>query len=104
MNLNLMDRTSRGDVMSVDEDSLEEKERAEVETTLDRLRCGARGQVTTYHQGFDPQRYLEMGLTPGTEVEVVRYAPLGDPLRSNRGITFPSRLHAWPSSKTISNS
>ena len=52
----------------------------DVETTLDRLRTGARGQVTTYHQGFDPQRYLEMGLTPGTEVEVVRFAPLGDPM------------------------
>ncbi|MFM8979989.1 MAG: ferrous iron transport protein A [Planctomycetia bacterium] len=26
------------------------------------------------------QRLLEMGLTPGTEVEVLRFAPLGDPL------------------------
>jgi Fe2+ transport system protein FeoA len=26
------------------------------------------------------QRLLEMGLTRGTEVEVVRFAPLGDPM------------------------
>lgn len=26
------------------------------------------------------QRLLEMGLTKGTEVEVVRFAPLGDPM------------------------
>jgi Fe2+ transport system protein FeoA len=26
------------------------------------------------------QRLLEMGLVPGTEVEVVRVAPLGDPM------------------------
>ncbi|MFM8385323.1 MAG: ferrous iron transport protein A [Planctomycetia bacterium] len=26
------------------------------------------------------QRLLEMGLTPGTEVEVLRFAPWGDPI------------------------
>lgn len=26
------------------------------------------------------QRLLEMGLTPGTECSVLRYAPLGDPM------------------------
>jgi len=49
-------------------------------TTLDRLRAGGRGQVTDFLGEIDAQRYLEMGLTPGTEIEVVRFAPLGDPM------------------------
>lgn len=49
--------------------------------TLDALVPGARGRVA----GFDlppcaRQRLLEMGLTLGAEFEVVRYAPLGDPI------------------------
>jgi Fe2+ transport system protein FeoA len=51
-----------------------------METTLDRLAAGGRGQVRSYLPDFDAQRYLEMGLTPGTEIEVVRFAPLGDPM------------------------
>lgn len=26
------------------------------------------------------ERLLEMGLTPGTEIEIVRFAPMGDPI------------------------
>jgi len=49
--------------------------------TLAELPVGARGRIT----GVDgaaglTQRLLEMGLAPGTEVEVVRFAPLGDPM------------------------
>ena len=49
--------------------------------TLGALTVGARGRVT----GFDlppeqRQRLLEMGLTAGAEFEVVRFAPLGDPM------------------------
>jgi Fe2+ transport system protein FeoA len=51
-----------------------------METTLDRLRAGGRGQVASFLGEIDLQRYLEMGLTPGTEIEVVRFAPLGDPM------------------------
>jgi Fe2+ transport system protein FeoA len=48
---------------------------------LSALAVGQRGKVT----GFDlapeqRQRILEMGLTVGATFEVVRFAPLGDPL------------------------
>jgi Fe2+ transport system protein FeoA len=45
------------------------------------LAVGGRGVVESV--GGSPgllQRLQEMGLTPGTEVEVVRFAPLGDPM------------------------
>ena len=50
------------------------------QTTLDTLTAGARGTVTGYAQGDPPGRLMEMGLVPGTPVEVVRLAPLGDPM------------------------
>jgi Fe2+ transport system protein FeoA len=31
-------------------------------------------------QGQARQRLMEMGLTPGVDVELVRFAPLGDPV------------------------
>lgn len=48
---------------------------------LSSLKIGEKGKV----MGFDlppehHQRLLEMGLTVGAEFEVVRFAPLGDPL------------------------
>ena len=48
-------------------------------STLDTLAPGASGTVTGY-RGELPARMLEMGLVPGTPVEVVRLAPLGDPM------------------------
>ncbi|MDT0632695.1 FeoA family protein [Rubrivirga sp. S365] len=48
--------------------------------TLDTLAAGARATVTGYAAGDPPGRLLEMGLVPGTTVEVVRLAPLGDPM------------------------
>ena len=47
--------------------------------TLDTLAPGATATVTGY-AGDLPARLLEMGLVPGTVVEVVRLAPLGDPM------------------------
>ena len=47
---------------------------------LDTLGAGARGTVAGYAGGDPPGRLLEMGLLPGTPVEVVRLAPLGDPM------------------------
>lgn len=50
-------------------------------TTLDRLAPGQRGRVLRL--GGDPairRRIMDMGVTPGAEVEVERLAPLGDPL------------------------
>ncbi len=50
------------------------------QTTLDTLAAGSRGAITGYTEGDPPARLLEMGLVPGTTVEVVRLAPLGDPM------------------------
>ena len=50
-------------------------------TTLDQLRVGQRARIDSL-QGTDGlvQRLLEMGLLEGEEVEVVGFAPLGDPM------------------------
>ena len=47
---------------------------------LDTLAVGARGSVAGYAGGDPPARLMEMGLIPGTPVEVVRLAPLGAPM------------------------
>jgi Fe2+ transport system protein FeoA len=49
--------------------------------TLDQLQVGQRGRVEEI-QGNDAlvQRLLEMGLLEGEEVEVISFAPLGDPV------------------------
>ena len=50
-------------------------------TTLDQLRVGQRARIQSL-QGADNlvQRLLEMGLLEGEELEVVGFAPLGDPM------------------------
>jgi ferrous iron transport protein A len=49
--------------------------------SLDQLRVGQRARID-FLQGTDAlvQRLLEMGLLEGEEVEVVGFAPLGDPM------------------------
>jgi len=52
-----------------------------VEETLSVLPLGQKARVT----GFDlppeqHQRLLEMGLTVGAQFEVIRFAPMGDPI------------------------
>jgi ferrous iron transport protein A len=49
--------------------------------TLDQLRIGQHGRVEEV-VGDDAlvQRLMEMGLLEGTEVEVLGFAPLGDPM------------------------
>ena len=46
------------------------------------FRAGDRGRVQGYEEGGRAYRrkLLSMGLTPGVELEVVRVAPLGDPV------------------------
>lgn len=49
--------------------------------SLDKLKVGQRGTVVKVSgQGPVKQRLMDMGLVPGSEVEVVRVAPLGDPI------------------------
>jgi ferrous iron transport protein A len=51
------------------------------EVTLADLHAGDRGTVGGFLCAIPlMQRLLEMGLTRGTGVEVIRLAPLGDPL------------------------
>ncbi|MCI0459081.1 MAG: ferrous iron transport protein A [Gemmataceae bacterium] len=49
--------------------------------SLDQLRLGQRARVEAI-QGDDAivQRLLEMGLLEGEQVEVIGFAPLGDPM------------------------
>jgi Fe2+ transport system protein FeoA len=49
--------------------------------TLDQLRPGMRARVVRLSAtGSIAQRLSEMGLIEGTDVRLVRFAPLGDPL------------------------
>lgn len=54
--------------------------------TLDQLRPGRRCRITRI-DGEDNlvQRLMEMGLLEGEEVEVVGFAPLGDPMEVRLG-------------------
>jgi ferrous iron transport protein A len=49
--------------------------------TLDQLQAGQRARVDAI-QGSDAivQRLMEMGVLEGEEIEVVGFAPLGDPM------------------------
>jgi ferrous iron transport protein A len=50
-------------------------------TSLDNLNTGEQGRITGLTGAADiRRRLLEMGLTPGTLLRVVRFAPLGDPI------------------------
>jgi Fe2+ transport system protein FeoA len=63
--------------------------------TLAVFQAGQRGRIV----GFDlppeqRQRLLEMGMTVGSEFEVVRFAPLGDPVDLKvRGYHLSIRKH-----------
>ncbi|HZY87705.1 MAG TPA: FeoA family protein [Gemmataceae bacterium] len=49
--------------------------------SLDQFRPGQRGRITALAGGDAlVQRLLEMGLFEGEEVEVLAFAPLGDPM------------------------
>jgi Fe2+ transport system protein FeoA len=73
-------------------------------TPLGRLQPGERGVITRLEG--DPsvvRRLMELGLVPGTEVEVVRFAPLRDPVELRvRGVHLSirrseaARIHVAP--------
>ena len=48
-------------------------------TILD-LKPGQVSRVVKWATQNPPARLLELGILPGTEIELVRYAPLGDPI------------------------
>lgn len=48
---------------------------------LSQLAIGQKARICEFLvESDDCERIEEMGVTPGEEVEVVRYAPLGDPM------------------------
>ena len=48
--------------------------------TLAQLAVGDRAEVVRYHSDDDyTQNLMRLGLIPGTQLELVRRAPLGDP-------------------------
>lgn len=58
------------------------------------LKMGDTAKITCYQAGstYYRQRLLAMGLTPGTLFQVLRIAPLGDPISILvRGITLSLR-------------
>ena len=49
--------------------------------TLCDLKPGQKGKVVSFgSEGVLRHRLLDMGITTGTEIELVKVAPLGDPL------------------------
>ena len=53
-----------------------------MKTSLDKLKKGKRGIV--YRVNIDDSfkiRLLDLGITPGTGIILVRHAPLGDPIQ-----------------------
>ena len=63
--------------------------------TLASFAAGEKGRVTGFNLPAEPrQRLLEMGVTVGTAFEVVRFAPLGDPIDIKvRGYHLSLRKH-----------
>ena len=48
--------------------------------TLIDLKPGQRSRIRGWASSSPPGRLLEMGMLPGAEVELIRFAPLGDPI------------------------
>lgn len=48
--------------------------------TIIDLKPGQKARIEGWATDTPPQRLLEMGMMPGSAVELVRYAPLGDPI------------------------
>ncbi|MDT2828055.1 ferrous iron transport protein A [Enterococcus viikkiensis] len=49
--------------------------------SLDQLKIGEQGTVVNVHgSGAIKRRLMDMGLTKGTKIKVVKLAPLGDPM------------------------
>lgn len=62
--------------------------------TVENLKVGESAEVTAVHgEGTSlRRRLLDMGITPGTAVKMVRSAPLGDPIELNvRGYSLTVR-------------
>lgn len=62
--------------------------------SLREMALGEKGKVIGFEKGNKAYRkkLLTMGLTPGTEFNIIRYAPMGDPMEiSVRGFALSLR-------------
>lgn len=51
------------------------------ETTLDKLIPGVKASIVKIQlKGTVRRKLMDMGLVPGSKIEVIRVAPLGDPI------------------------
>jgi DtxR family Mn-dependent transcriptional regulator len=79
-------KTTRGTPSQSLSEQEEERMKSKTETTisqvtLDQLSVGQRGIVVRVRgKGAIKRRMMDMGLVPGSEVKVLRMAPLGDPV------------------------
>jgi ferrous iron transport protein A len=62
---------------------------------LSSLTVGAKGVITTIQVAPESRgRLMEMGLLTGTPVEIIRFAPMGDPIEIKvRGYHLTLRKH-----------
>jgi len=44
------------------------------------LKPGQRSRIVGWTVDVPPSRLMELGMLPGAEIELIRYAPLGDPI------------------------
>ena len=52
--------------------------------TLSEMKPGQQGKVTSVGSaGAMKRRIMDMGVTPGVEIKVIKVAPLGDPIEVN---------------------
>ena len=76
----------------------------EESTTLDKLQINRKAKVTAVNtDNSEIQcRLLTLGLYPGVQIEVLRSAPMGDPLQIRSGTTLMSmRKHEAQSVEVI---
>ncbi len=79
-----------------EKDAMNEIEAINVEhISLDKMKIGQAGTVISIGgKGPIKQRMMDMGLVPGSDVKVVRVAPLGDPIElSLKGYNLSVRLN-----------
>lgn len=51
--------------------------------TLKDLKPGQEGKVLSIGKGPMKRRMMDMGITPGIDIKVIKIAPLGDPIEVN---------------------
>jgi len=57
-----------------------------MELSLACVPCGAKGRIIAHEaEGAIRQRLLDLGLIPPSQFELVRFAPLGDPIEVQVG-------------------